>query len=55
MPENYFVYIVASRSMTLYVGFTSNLEQRSWQHKNKPYEGFAARYNCDRLVWFGRY
>ena len=55
MPESYYAYIVASRSHVLYIGFTSNLEQRVWQHKNKVYEGFSAKYNCNRLVWFERY
>ena len=55
MPKNYYTYIVASRSRTLYIGVTSNLEQRIWQHKNKEDEGFTAAYNCDRLVWFERY
>ena len=55
MPQSYYTYIVASRSHTLYIGVTSNLEQRIWQHKNKEYEGFSATYNCNRLVWFERY
>ena len=55
MPKSYYTYIVASRSRTLYIGVTSNLEQRIWQHKNKGYEGFSAKYNCNRLVWFERY
>ncbi len=55
MHETYYTYIVASRSHTLYIGFTSNLEQRIRQHKNKIYEGFSAKYNCNRLVWFERY
>ena len=55
MPKNYYTYIVASRSRTLYIGVTSNLEQRIWQHKNKTYEGFSASYNCNRLVWCEQY
>jgi putative endonuclease len=55
MPKTYYAYIVASRSHTLYVGFTSDLEQRVWQHKNKTFGGFSAKYNCDRLVWFEGY
>ncbi len=55
MPKSYYTYIVASRSRTLYIGVTSKLEQRTWQHKNKAHEGFTAAYNCDRLVWFERY
>jgi putative endonuclease len=53
--RTYYTYVVASRSRTLYIGVTSNLEQRIWQHKNKEYEGFSATYNCNRLVWFERY
>jgi putative endonuclease len=55
MPKSYYTYIVASRSRTLYIGVTSNLEQRTWQHKNKVHEGFTAAYNCNRLVWFEQY
>jgi putative endonuclease len=55
MPKSYYTYIVASRSQTLYIGVTSNIEQRIWQHKNKAYEGFSARYDCNRLVWFETY
>ena len=51
----YYTYIVASRSRTLYIGVTSELEIRVRQHKNKRYEGFSAGYNCSRLVWFERY
>jgi putative endonuclease len=52
---SYFTYIVASRSRTLYIGMTNNLEKRVFQHKWKEHEGFSAQYNCDRLVWFERY
>ena len=51
----YFTYIMASRSHTLYVGVTGNLRRRVFEHKWKEHEGFTARYNCDRLVWFERY
>lgn len=46
------VYIVASESRTLYIGVTTELEQRTWQHKTKRLEGFSALHNCDRLVYF---
>jgi putative endonuclease len=53
MPERtYFTYIMASRSHTLYIGMTSDLQQRVFQHKWREKDGFTARYNCDRLVWF---
>ncbi len=48
----YFTYIIASRSRTLYVGVTSDLRRRVFQHKQKTHPGFTARYNCNRLVWF---
>ncbi len=48
----YFTYILASRSRTLYVGVTSDLRRRVFQHKQKTHPGFTARYNCNRLVWF---
>ena len=51
---SYFTYIVASRSHTLYVGVTSDLQKRVFEHKWKEHGGFTARYNCDRLVWFER-
>jgi putative endonuclease len=52
----YFAYIVASRSRTLYIGMTGDLRMRVYQHKEKLHEdGFAATYNCDRLVWFERF
>jgi putative endonuclease len=53
--RTYYTYIVASRSRTLYIGMTGNIEQRIWQHKNRAYDGFSATYNCNRLVWFERY
>jgi len=47
------VYILAStRNGTLYVGVTSQLVQRIWQHKNHAIEGFSQRYKVDQLVWF---
>lgn len=46
---------MASRSHTLYVGVTGDLRRRVFQHKWREHEGFTARYNCDRLVWFERY
>jgi putative endonuclease len=51
----YYTYIVASRSLNLYVGFTSDLIHRIKQHKEGAYEGYSKQYNCNRLVWFERY
>ena len=47
------VYILASKpNGTLYIGVTSNLVQRVWQHKNDLVEGFTNRYGVHRLVWY---
>jgi hypothetical protein len=45
---------MASRSHTLYIGVTGDLLRRVYQHKWREHDGFTARYNCDRLVWFER-
>ena len=47
------VYILASRrNGTLYVGVTSDLVQRVWQHKNDLADGFTKQYGVHRLVWY---
>jgi len=47
------VYILASRKNgTLYVGVTSNLIKRVWEHKNNLAEGFTKRYGVHTLVWY---
>lgn len=46
-------YLLASRrNGTLYVGVTSNLVQRVWQHREGLAEGFTKRYGVKQLVWF---
>ena len=47
------VYILASkRNGALYVGVTSNLPQRIWQHRNDLAPGFTQRYGVHTLVWY---
>ncbi|MBK5914789.1 GIY-YIG nuclease family protein [Rhodocyclus purpureus] len=47
------VYILASsRNGTLYVGVTSDLPRRVWQHKCDLVDGFSARYAVHQLVWY---
>ncbi len=47
------VYILASqRNGTLYVGVTSNLVKRVWEHKNDHVEGFSRRYGVHMLVYY---
>lgn len=49
---SYFTYIMASRSHTLYIGVTGEMQKRAFEHKWGEHAGFTERYNCDRLVWF---
>jgi putative endonuclease len=47
------VYILASkRNGTLYIGVTSDLVKRIWEHKNNMVEGFTKRYGIHHLVWY---
>ena len=47
------VYIMASRrNGTLYIGVTSNLIKRIWDHKNNKVEGFTRKYGVHELVWY---
>ena len=47
------VYILASkRNGTLYIGVTSDLPKRAWEHKNDAVEGFTKRYRVHRLVYY---
>ena len=46
-------YILASdRNGTLYVGVTSDLVQRTWQHREHLVDGFAEKYGVSKLVWY---
>jgi len=47
------VYMLASRrNGTLYIGVTSNLVKRIWEHKNDVVEGFTRKYGVHMLVWY---
>ncbi len=47
------VYILASKKNgTLYVGVTSDLIKRVWEHRNDLVEGFSKRYGVHQLVWY---
>jgi putative endonuclease len=53
MPRAGYVYLMASRrNGTLYLGVTSNLPQRVYQHRNGQADGFSKRYGCRNLVWY---
>jgi len=47
------VYLMANkRNGTIYVGVTSDLVQRIWQHREGVADGFSKRYGCKLLVWY---
>ena len=49
----FYVYLLASKPYgTLYIGTTSDLARRVWEHKNSLVPGFTKRYQVERLVWF---
>ncbi len=51
--NRYYVYILASkRNGTLYIGITSNLFKRIYEHKNNLVEGFTKKYNIHNLVYY---
>ena len=50
------VYILSiNRNGTLYIGVTSDLVKRVWQHKNDVVEGFTKKYQVHHLVYFELY
>ena len=52
MKRNGYIYILSSgRNGSLYVGVTSNLRRRIWQHKEKMVEGFTSKYSINQLVY----
>jgi putative endonuclease len=50
--KKYYIYIISSTSGTLYTGATSDIEHRVYQHKHKLMDGFAKKYNVDRLAYY---
>ena len=47
-----YVYIMASKSGTLYIGVTSNIKKRVYEHKNYLIPGFTDKYDIERLLYF---
>lgn len=53
MDRSSYVYILSSECYgTLYVGVTSHLVKRVWQHREGQADGFTKTYHVKRLVWF---
>ncbi|WP_039989273.1 GIY-YIG nuclease family protein [Paraglaciecola arctica] len=50
------IYILTNdNNSSLYIGVTSNLVQRIYQHKNKQMKGFSFKYNLNKLVYFEQF
>jgi len=54
--HEYADYIMTNKSnRVLYVGVTSDLQGRVFDHKNKTFKGFTATYECNKLVYYEEY
>ncbi len=53
MDKTFYVYILASaRYGTLYIGVSSDLVKRAWEHREGITDGFTKKYSVKQLVWF---
>jgi putative endonuclease len=53
--KSYYVYILSSFKKVLYIGITSNLRKRIWEHKEGVVPGFTQKYNIKMLVYYEVY
>ena len=52
MKKSYVYFLTNKNNTVIYIGVTSNLIKRIYQHKTKSFKGFTSKYNCDKLVYF---
>ena len=53
MQKQYYVYIVTNKPRgSLYIGITSELQKRTWEHKSKAVKSFTQKYNLDKIVHY---
>ncbi len=50
--KRYYVYILSSKTGTLYIGVTNDLQRRIYEHKHGLVEGFTKKYSVTRLVYY---
>ena len=51
-----YVYMMSNRQRgIIYTGFTVDMINRGWEHRNKLMDGFTKQYNLTRLVWFEKH
>jgi putative endonuclease len=56
MEKTYHVYLMADMPFgTLYLGVTSNLARRAYEHKTGVFDGFSKKYGTTQLVWYEAY
>lgn len=51
MKEGWVYLLASKRNGTLYLGVSSNLKKRIWQHRTGAVDGFSREYGCKLLVW----
>ncbi|NLP59154.1 GIY-YIG nuclease family protein [Lutibacter sp. B1] len=52
MKKSYVYFMTNKNNTVIYIGVTSNLIKRVYQHKTKGFKGFTLKYNCTKLVYF---
>jgi len=52
MNKQYYVYILSNKNNTLYIGVTSNLVKRIYEHRNDLVAGFTNKYKVHKLIYF---
>ncbi len=55
LKKSYLYSLTNLRNTVFYIGVTSNLQKRIYEHKNKVVEGFTNKYNVTKLVYFEEY
>ena len=50
-----YVYVMANAQRSTYIGVTTDLERRVWEHRNHVNEGFTKRYNLTTLVYIAEF
>ena len=50
--KTFYVYIITSKTGTLYIGLTSNIKRRVYEHKQHIVPGFTDKYDIDHLLYF---
>lgn len=52
MKKSYIYFMTNKNNVVIYIGVTSNLPKRVYEHKTKFFKGFTSKYNCEKLVYF---